>query len=687
MSQSREATEYISRTGRYEDRGDIDRSPTRDDLSLASASDRRPPDGLGLDYMAREGAFAEKGAGRQLDASLWDQDGPVTVRETERRMKEAGGAFVDSFVAIKREHAEALGLDSKESLERLIRRTWSRSVEEWGLVKDPADIRWVAAYHTDADRSLHVHIHTWSAKGEIEPGATIPAEATRRAKEIVYSEGYASIRRERDARATYLRDLSVLEAKRQLGVEIEPGQERRIAERAERAAYPERLSAASELAPADREKVEALRAKLSGELAQGRGRLADNYAAQATARDILRRLEQASPSYAEVSDRYREHARIKAVIKGYANSDARAHREFVRAEEQDRVSRVANAVVRAHLPPRPAPELRPDLARLDMRGVEGRGNISFSDKLVERADEGRLVVRVPYQGPGGREYVSLPAADVAGINRGSGHLAAIDDRASYELTDRSGQAVGSVSGRGLYARFGVADMDRIARFNPSDGRSEGELAREAARRSEARARAERRREEERAALRAAQASLSPSLLREQNAFSVRHGIPLHAAAQMGREASILTSRLHGSGATRYEHLTSRDQQRVDRIAGGIVDKSSRFREALDRTASERAHQMGVGRAEAYSALKDAAVRGIRDEVVARAEAGSFRNSPSDLGPEPAGHVDQMGALEMLDGIAEVACALVQDAGAAAAQARGRERTIQRLPELEREAGR
>ena len=96
--------DYIGREGRYEEKSDIDRTSTPYDEALVA--DR-------LDYIGRLGRYIGKGAGRQEDATYWDQHGPVDRAIIEERILASGGAFEDSIVAVKREHMQALGIESK----------------------------------------------------------------------------------------------------------------------------------------------------------------------------------------------------------------------------------------------------------------------------------------------------------------------------------------------------------------------------------------------------------------------------------------------------------------------------------------------------------------------------------------------------------------------------------------------
>lgn len=109
--------DYAARRGRFAERGEIEREPTRaDEEAMRSNAERA------LDYISREGDFAWKGAGRQVDASLWDVSGPISREEALRSMTKAG-CYIESVLSVDRRHADALGLSDKESMQRLVQST------------------------------------------------------------------------------------------------------------------------------------------------------------------------------------------------------------------------------------------------------------------------------------------------------------------------------------------------------------------------------------------------------------------------------------------------------------------------------------------------------------------------------------------------------------------------------------
>lgn len=330
--------DYIGREGEYQNRSDIEREATAYDDALVR--DR-------LDYIGRLGDYVAKGLGRQEDATYWDQHGPVARDQVEASMRASGGAFVDSIVTVKREHMEALGLSTKEDMQRLLRCTWQRNVEKWGAIRNPEDIRWVACYHTDAARSVHAHIYTWSARGEIQPGYTVSREGTRAGKEKIYRVGYARIREERNIRRNHIRDLSRFEARRQLGLPVSQADARRLEQTALRYGLEYRLSDRSDLSAVGQAKATKLLDAMRSSLDGGHGHLAHNWKAYGIARDLVRLLEKESPSFAHLSGEYRRCAEVLADLKGYGDSGfARERDALIRGERDEFLKRVSSKIVR-----------------------------------------------------------------------------------------------------------------------------------------------------------------------------------------------------------------------------------------------------------------------------------------------------------------------------------------------------
>lgn len=421
--------DYIGREGEYLDRSDIERGSTAYDDALVR--DR-------LDYIGRLGHYVAKGLGRQEDATYWDQHGPVSREQVEESMRASGGAFVDSIVTVKREHMEALGLSTKEDMQRLLRCSWQRNVEKWGAIRNPEDIRWVACYHTDAARSVHAHIYTWSARGEIAPGYTVSREGTRAGKEEIYRVGYARIRDERNVRRNHIRDLSRFEARRQLGLPVPQADAHRLAQTAMRYGLEYRLSERSDLSPVGQEKASKLLETMKRSIDGGHGHLARNWKAYGIARDLVRLLEKESPSFAHLSTEYRKCAEALADLKGYGDSGFQRERNaLIKGERDEFLKRVSSKIVRG-------------VAGDDARFRDGR---SWASRSSERA-VGRAVRRplIAYGTRASRNAVSraygVSLRHVRGMEK---------DYKAVRAAVRHAGSAGTVSGRGMAAARSYAE--------------------------------------------------------------------------------------------------------------------------------------------------------------------------------------------------------------------------------------
>lgn len=352
----KDALDYIGREGRWEEKSDIEREMTRDDLRLLERHDTDYGVERALDYIGREGDFAEKGRERQFDATYWGQDGPLDRAEVARKMTEAG-CYMQSIVTVDRRYAERLELDSKEAFERLVRRTWTQQAQEWTKRDAPTErmfqhadkIDWVASYHTDANASLHVHVYTWGQAGDMEPGDRVSQTSTRKGKELIYRQGYARIWAERNEYHTYLRNISRLNMQRQLGMEIDPKAVEREHLKAERNGWRERVAQKVDFDIKKHPEVERLQFKLRTELEQGHGRLSKNYSAGAVTRDLIRAVEKASPSADEIKRSLDRAAEVKADIYGYTSETYRDRDVMLKRDREDYLSRLVPAVEKACL--------------------------------------------------------------------------------------------------------------------------------------------------------------------------------------------------------------------------------------------------------------------------------------------------------------------------------------------------
>lgn len=349
------ALDYIRREGRWAEKSDIDREPTRDDERLMErfgpdAGDGRDAVSDRLDYASREGEYSGKGAARMTDASLWGQRGPLSKDDVERDMRQCGGAFMDSVVSVRRGDAEALGLADKEGFQRLLRETWARQAARWQWFRgDESDVRWCAAFHDDADASLHCHVLTWSASGRIPERGTVGRRETSEGKEVVLRTAYEQPRIERNERAEWLRDMARQQSMLSIGERGDERKQERLRDKGRDRDWPERLSDGCDMDPAALARANALRARLADEIARGRGRLSDNWRANSAARDIYKLERQKSPAMREICEAFDLMAEAKADMKGLTGHDRDV---LVRDEREDLAKRCSNAIRALEAPSR-----------------------------------------------------------------------------------------------------------------------------------------------------------------------------------------------------------------------------------------------------------------------------------------------------------------------------------------------
>ena len=140
---------------------------TDDDLRIRAQNERMAK----LGYIEfHPGSVAERNSGH----ALLDQSGIPERAKVQRELKEAQGAILTSVVSVRREDAEALGLNTKQDWERFLRANWGNYIEAMGII-ERENVRWVTTFHVNQENNLHCHIFTWSRKpGEFD--SLIPKE-------------------------------------------------------------------------------------------------------------------------------------------------------------------------------------------------------------------------------------------------------------------------------------------------------------------------------------------------------------------------------------------------------------------------------------------------------------------------------------------------------------------------------
>jgi hypothetical protein len=215
----RRTLDYGRRVGEFEEKGGIDRTVTPDDLRLEDIKNT-------LEYGRREGRYEGRGVDKPLAAGevsggLFDQNGIVVKSNDDlaAEIKKTGSSLIDSIVTVSREYAAELYMVRKVDFQRVLRSSWTDQVASWGVI-DRENVRWVAEFHTDADKSVHVHVQTWDASGAFSGGKDIPymniLPANDRVRRMIFKETIL----DKDIDKHYLRELSLAKLRLGLGQKL-----------------------------------------------------------------------------------------------------------------------------------------------------------------------------------------------------------------------------------------------------------------------------------------------------------------------------------------------------------------------------------------------------------------------------------------------------------------------------------
>ena len=541
------ADDYICREGEYADKSDIEREATFADLRLYEQYQQESNLGLGLDYIARMGNFEKKGIERQFDATLWNQYGPVNRFEVEKEMINDGGAYIDSIVTVSREYAHQLGITTKQDFQNLMRSTWSDNCLEWEskmthqrMFKNREDIRWVAAYHTDADKNIHVHIHTWNSKGTIQQGDTVLPLGTRKGKEEILKVGYANIRTERNLRGDFLRDLKLIETKHQLGFEISELEKQRLEQKAQKNGFYETLSKKIDLKENDKNELQKLIKKLELEIEKGTGKFSQNKEVQNLATKIINYVNDHSETLKELNKKNEELFMVKAGFKGLLYNEDKEDtstkewmekelKKFIASEQKEIFEREKSKIIHEIKSAKePQIELRKDLQRLDCSKIQMAENISFSKKLTEYSinedfEENKgneIYIKTPYSSPNNPQFIKMDMTNLGEINKGKSYLAKVELDKNYEIFNSEGNRLRELKGAKLIQFYGKANMDRIIKNNP-------EMTPELLNKEKKREAFKKRSEEQKEAIKERLSQTMPSSqLSKVNEWSLDHGMTL-----------------------------------------------------------------------------------------------------------------------------------------------------------------
>ena len=133
------------------------REPTGDDIRRHDLAERE----AALGYIShRRGVVLDEGG----NCALFDAGGVADYRQVKAELMAAKGAILTSVVAVRREDAEVLGLQTKQDFERFLRANWQEHLEQMGII-EPQDVRWVGAFHINSDKNFHAHVISWDDSG------------------------------------------------------------------------------------------------------------------------------------------------------------------------------------------------------------------------------------------------------------------------------------------------------------------------------------------------------------------------------------------------------------------------------------------------------------------------------------------------------------------------------------------
>lgn len=616
----KDADDYISREGKWEHKSDIDRNLTLDDMKLYEDWQHKTKLAQGLDYISRLGDFKTKGIERQFDATLWNQYGPVNRAQVEKEMLKAGGAYIDSIITVSREHAQQLGLVTKEDFQRLMRATWRKNCIEWQsklthqrmFRKDGSDIRWVAAYHTDANQNLHVHIHTWNANGTILPGDTVLPLGTRKGKAEILKEGYSNIRTERNVRGDFLRDLQIAEVKHQLGFEITMEEKQRLELKGEKHKFEEKLSPSIDLTNEGKQQSTQILTELKSELERGEGRISNNEKAQELATKLIECVEEHSGSVKSLAQKNEEMFMIKAGFKGYLYNEEKDQqlkkwmekelKGFIQSEKDELFTREKSKIIRELLPSRePNIELRKDLQHLDCSKLERAESISFSNKLTNYPinqnlrEEGNqaIYVKTPLSSVSNPQFVKLALEDVGEINEGKAQLAKIELNKVYSVYNKDGAFIREIDGTRVMQFYSKADMARIRRNNPE---MTPELIEKRKRRVEYK---QKRVEYAEKVQERANQGMSLSQLNARQNFSVKHGMSLDEVDKFQYKMAEAARELERMSVSETEEIKQSSKAQMYLQQAAEYGLKGDIEKCIERDAQHIAEREGWG----YEAVK------------------------------------------------------------------------------------
>ena len=354
--------DYYSREGEFREDGGCDRSVTDADRELEGRMSLRSIDDL-VDYGSRAGRYEGRNpemplAEGERSGTCFGQHGLVDPEDLKRELAESGSHLVTSVVSVRREDAERLGLATKEGFQNLLRKEWTRQCEQWGVIR-PQDIRWAAWFHTDNERSVHVHVVTWDRSGRFsEPGALIPRSQVWSSQSGLRREALKDSVAELNRERSFLRDYVTYRVKLDLGRDRDEVRESSLARQA--AECGSRLADFSPGA-VDRKRGSEIRGKVVREmpadavraLSYARSNEAVRNAALAAVADLRREdraLDSAFRRYEEIVREVADGIALRNDVERVGDAFRNPAAEYCRDAVFDLNRRAANSVLKSCSP-------------------------------------------------------------------------------------------------------------------------------------------------------------------------------------------------------------------------------------------------------------------------------------------------------------------------------------------------
>lgn len=338
---------YAAREGEFEWKDGRDDVPTPEDLRLEEFKRELSEK---LTYIERTGPFANKNAeqpmapGEVSGGRLWGPYGLVDSELFVNDIMESGSNVVESIFTISREWAEDLGLATKADFQIFLRANWRSFAEGWGVI--PAGrAEWCAEFHTDADMSVHCHVHTFDRSGTFTGATQIPHDLIETSKQEIRRAVFAEYQHDKNVVKDMMRSLAVNQLKIELGLPVERSAELSLERRALETGIDLHLQQRDPQRAADTDAALAQIARLLPESGNGRlGTYTVGKEAREAAFDLLEGLKEKSGIIAEA---FAYHERAVEIASDILGKKDRYREAYISQQMDDLQKRCARTVLTA----------------------------------------------------------------------------------------------------------------------------------------------------------------------------------------------------------------------------------------------------------------------------------------------------------------------------------------------------